>query len=103
MRASVTIYRGKVPTSSRTPCLVKLPTYELGIYLLEIFHTYSSPNIEFYNTPPWALYHDMYASLKTSKKNPVGKMEKRVHTTVTCIAYIASSKTLYEKTSGKTH
>ena len=103
MRVSLSIYRGEVPTSSRTLCLVKLPTYGLGFFLLEIFHTYPIPNIEFYNTPPWALYHDMHVSLKTPKK-PVGKMEKRAHTTVTYIAYIASLKTFYiRKLQEKTH
>ena len=50
----------------------------------------------FYNTPSWPLYQDLYVLSKTFK-NPVAKIEKIVHNTITYIAHIASLKTLYEK------
>ena len=58
----------------------------------------------FYNTPPWAITANAYASSKTPSEKSSGKkrfLEKRVHINRYCIAHVASSKTLCEKPSSK--
>jgi hypothetical protein len=58
----------------------------------------------FYNTPPWAITTNAYASSKTPPENPVGKngsWRKEYISTAFCIVHVASSKTLCEKPSSK--